>query len=312
MIQTISKIHSALFIAYFCSSLSIASASAYAQKEDTVPLEITADDTLEWHRDDLKFIAKGNVIAAQGDVTIKAMTLTADYRETENSSFDIYQLTADKNVVISSNAANAYGNLAVYDVDEGKAVMTGDSLRMTSPEQTVTARDSFEYFVTDGKLVANGNVHIVRGENTIDTDHAFAVFTENAAGQRQLQRLEAIGHVVITTPTEVLRGEQGYYDAATNIAQISGNVKITRGPNVLEGEQAEVDLTTNISRMFGNGIQNNGQGRVRGVFYPDSAKEEQENNKEPIPESYPFPQPIQPPPTSSQQGAQGGGLLTAP
>ena len=37
------------------------------------PLEITADKTLEWHRNDQKYIARGNAKAAQGDVSITAV-----------------------------------------------------------------------------------------------------------------------------------------------------------------------------------------------------------------------------------------------
>ena len=61
------------------------------------PMEITADQTLEWHRDEQKYIARGNVIAKQGDVQIFCDTLTADYRETAESSQDIYKLTAEGN-----------------------------------------------------------------------------------------------------------------------------------------------------------------------------------------------------------------------
>lgn len=246
---------------------------AFAQAEKDPPLEITADRTLEWHRNDLRFIARGNVAAQQGDVTIRSETLTALYRETEDTSIDIYRLDADENVIIDSSEANAYGDQAVYDVDQGKAVMTGENLRMTSPDQTVTARDNFEYFVNDGRLIANGAVRIVRGEDTITTDQAIALFSENVEGERQLQRLEAKGNVIIKTPAETLYGDRGHYDAAGNIAEIYGNVRITRGPNVLEGERAEVDLTTNISRMFGgaaSGTTGTDSGRVRGVFYPDS------------------------------------------
>lgn len=247
--------------------------TAQAQEPEEAPLEITADDTLEWHRNEMKFIARGQVIAAQGDVEIRSSTLTAHYRETDRSAIDIYRINADKNVIINSNEATAYGDEAVYDIDKGQAVMTGDNLKMISPDQIVTARDNFEYFVTDGRLIANGAVKIVRGEDTITTDRAIAFFSENAQGKRELQRLEAKGNVVITTPTEVLYGDQGHYDAASNIAEIYGNVKITRGPNILEGERAEVNLTTNISRMFGgtpSGDNTGGTGRVRGVFYPDS------------------------------------------
>lgn len=234
------------------------------------PLEITADQTLEWHRNDKQYIARGNVIVHQGTVTIHADTLTADYRETSASAFEIYRLTAAGSVRIVSQGNTATGTQAVYDVDRGVAVMTGDNLRLTSPDQDVTAQQSFEYWVTDGKLTARGNAVVKRaGGDTLRADTVSAVFAEDAGGSRQLKRLNADGNVKITTPTEVLTGNKGQYEAATNIAQITGHVKIARGPNVLEGESAEVNLTTNVSTMKGSPAQG---GRVRGVFYPGSEK----------------------------------------
>lgn len=234
------------------------------------PLEITADETLEWHRGAQQYIAHGNVIAKQGAVEIRADILTADYRETEQSSFDIHRLTADGHVTISSQGNSATGAKAVYDVAAGRAVMTGDNLRMTSPEQTVTARDSFEYFVTDGRLTANGDAMAVRADgNSLRADRIGAIFAQDAAGQRQLHELGADGNVVIKTATETLYGRQGRYNAATNMADLSGGVRIERGPNILEGEHAEVNLATNVSRMIGSPATG---GRVRGVFYPGSEK----------------------------------------
>ncbi len=250
-------------------TLYLATAHAHAQNPARdQPLEITADHTLEWHRNTQQYIARGNVVAQQGDVTIMADTLTADYHETGAAAFEIYRLTAAGNVRITSQGNTAIGTNAVYDVDSGTAVMTGDNLSLASPDQTVTARDSLEYFVTEGRLTARGNATVIRGEDRMVADTASAVFTEDATGARRLNSLSAEGNVRIVTPTEVLTGRRGVYTAATNIAAISGDVKITRGPNVLEGERAEVNLTTNVSRMLGDPA---GGGRVRGVFFPNSA-----------------------------------------
>ena len=255
---------------FFCLLLLIA-APVFAQTNSNQPLEITADNTLEWRRNDKKFVATGNVAATQGNATIRAQTLTADYGETKSSSFDIHKLTADGNVRIESQASTATGDKAVYDVPAGVAVMTGGDLRLTSPDQTVTAKDSFEYRVNEGTLFARGNVIALRGKDKIAADTMSAAFNDDKkTGKRTLRRLEATGNVIITTPTEVLSGARGVYDAVTNIATITGNVKITRGPNVLEGDKAEVNLTTNVSTMQGSPAAG---GRVRGVFYPDSAKQ---------------------------------------
>jgi len=252
---------------------------AYGQAElnpaSNQPLEISADGTLEWHRDNQQYIARGNAEARQGGVRISAETLTADYQETGGGGLEIYRLTAVGQVTIESQDTTAYGDHIVYEVAQGLAVMTGQDLRLVSPDQTVTAQDRFEYWVNIGRLNARGHAQVVRGTDQIDADEMAAIFTEDHTGSRALQRLEAEGNVVITTPNEILTGHKGLYEAASNIAELIGNVSITRGPNVLQGERAEVNLTTNVSRMHGSGT-GAPDGRVRGLFFPDSAESRQQ------------------------------------
>lgn len=271
----------------------------YAQtnSEKNKPLEITADQTLEWHRNDKKYVARGEAVATQGNVSIHAETLTADYRENQTSNFDIYKMTADDNVIITSQGNEAFGDKAVYELDTGIATMTGKALKMTAPDQTLTARDKFEYGVTEGRLSAYGDVVVIRPNDKMQADKASAFFSQNTQsnGQRKLERLEAEGNVIITTATETLRGDRGVYRADTNIAEVTGHVKITRGPNVLEGERAEINLTTNVSRMFGNQTGTSsptGKGRVKGVFYPSS---KDGGSATPAPTPAPAPAPTPPP-----------------
>ena len=238
------------------------------------PLDISADESLEWKRNDKIFIARKNAIAIQGDTSIAAQTLTADYRD-EKGSMKIWRMTAEDTVIITSKDSKAYGAKAIYDVDKGNAVMTGDNLKLESPDQTVTAKDRFEYDVNAGKLTAIGAAKAVRknpkgGSDTLMADQIAATMKDNAKGQRVLEKLEANGHVIIKTATETVTGSKGVYNASTNKAVLTGGVTITRGQNVLQGSKAEVDLNTNTSRMFGSG--GGEKGRVRGVFYPGSEK----------------------------------------
>jgi lipopolysaccharide export system protein LptA len=239
-----------------------------AMSSSSEPLEITADNILEWQRNDKIFIARGNALAVQGDSSVAAATLTAHYIEKDGSGMEVSRVLAEDNVVLKSRDAQAFGSKADYDLQKGYAIMTGDNLRMISPEQEVTARDKFEYWTTDGKFMAFGQAaRVKRGTDTLQADTISAVMKNNEKGQRVLETLEANNNVVITTPTEKVTGNYGIYRANTNMAEIRGNVKITRGPNVLEGERAEVDMTTKTSRIFGNQAQG---GRVKGVFYPNS------------------------------------------
>lgn len=239
------------------------------------PLEITADGSLEWQRDANQFIARRNARATQGTMSVSAQTLTADYRETESSDFHIWQMIAQESVVLQSNDSNAYGDRAVYNMDTGLAEMTGHDLKMVSPQQTITASDRFEYYVNDGRLVARGDAKVQRPADTLEADVIAATLKDTPQGERKLDKLEAEGNVVITTKTEVLRGDYAIYRSADNKAEIQGNVKLTRGQNILEGDRAEVDLTTNVSKIFGQQNAGGSAGQVRGVFYPSSEKKPQ-------------------------------------
>lgn len=257
--------------------LTLIGATAPVMAQDTAqqaPIEISADKTLEWSRNEKQYIANGNAIVRQGDTTIKGDVIAADYRETAKTNFDIYRMTATGHVTIDSKGSAATGDKAVYDITTGIATMTGSNLRMESPEQTVTATDRFEYDVTAGKVKAIGNARVVRATDTLQADSIAATLARSSNGSRQkLEKMEATGHVKITTPTETLTGNRASYDSIANRAVVTGNVKILRGPNELTGERAEVDLKTNISRLFGSSIED-GQtgGRVRGVFYPGASK----------------------------------------
>lgn len=259
----------AVFAGFLCAAGIVAPARAQETSGTGEKTEITAEQTLEWHRKDRQFIATGAVRVTQGDTVIAADTITADYTDGEKSGMKISRLTAQGHVSITSKGNTATGDRAVYDVEKGTAIMTGDSLKLTAPDQIVTAKDSFTYDVTQGRLTATGTARAVRGSDELAADTISAIFTQDATGTRQLNELTADGHVVITTPEETLHGAKGRYTAKTQLAELTGGVRIERGPNVLEGERAEINLATDVSRMIGGTAEG---GRVRGVFYPGSEK----------------------------------------
>lgn len=233
-------------------------------------LEITADGGLEWHRNEQFFRAVKNVRAQQGATILNSAVLTARYREGKGGEITINEVEANGSVVIESAESKAYGERAVYDIDKGLAVMTGKGLKLVTRDHTVTAQERFEYWTAQGRLKAVGRAVAIQGEDRIEADTLSAAFTQDKEGKRVLKTLEADGNVVITTPTEVARGDKGVYTAATNIAELTGHVRIKRGPNELEGEKASVNLNTNVSSITGGA---EGQsGRVRAVFFPGSEK----------------------------------------
>lgn len=285
--------------------LCLLSASAMAQTstDNSEPIEITAVETVEWLRGKNQYVARKDVIVTQGRMQIFTDLLTADYRDGADGSTEIWRLTAEGNVQIKDETNTAYGDLGVYDVPNGIATLTGRDLKLVSPDQTVTATEKMEYFANERKARAVGNATVKRTQDTLKANIITAFFKnengENATPSPQksgddsssplgggtLDRLEADGNVVITTPAETLYGQRAVYRADTNTAELIGKVRVERGENVLEGERAEVNLTTNVSKMYAGKKEG---GRVRGVFFPGSEKkpdDSREGQQAPVPPS---------------------------
>jgi lipopolysaccharide export system protein LptA len=247
------------------------------------PLQVDADQGIEWRRDQSVYVARGNAKATRGPVTVHADTLTAHYRDKKGGGSEIYQLEAEGHVRIVSTNETAYADRAVYDGDQNVLVLTGKDLKLVTRTDTITARDSLEYWEKRQLAVARGNAEAVREQKKIKADVLSAQLAEGANKEMRLRRVDAFGNVDVRTDQDVARGEKGVYMADQEKATLIGNVRITRGQNQLNGEVAEVDLKTGVSRLLSNQ-----QGRVRALMVP---------NKEP-------PQPTKQPP--QQPGKTGG------
>lgn len=233
-----------------------------------LPLEINADDGIEWRKDVKAYIARGNARAAQGDVTVYARVLTAYYRNPSQGGSRIWRIDADGDVRIVTTNQTAYGDKAVYDVESGVLVLTGRT-RLITPTDRITARDSLEFWEKRNLAVARGNAIATRGDYRMRADVFTAHFTKGRDGKTRVRRIDAFDNVLISSPTEIATGDQGRYDVDTGIAILSGSVKITRGENQLHGQYAEINLNTGVSRLFGSGRQG-----VQGYFTPSDVKDQ--------------------------------------
>jgi len=227
------------------------------------PIEINADEGIEWQQNTKAYIARGNARATQGDVAVHADTLTAYYRESKGGSTYIWRIDAIGRVRIVTPTQKAFGDKGIYDVDNGVLVLTG-KVRMETETDRITARDSLEYWEKRNLAVARGNAIAERGQNKLRADVLTAHFRKDAKGKSKVSKVDAFDNIVITTPDEIVRSNRGVYDVETGIAKLTGSVKITRGTNQLNGEYAEVNLNTGVSRLVGRG------GGVRGIFTPET------------------------------------------
>ena len=234
------------------------------------PLEINADQGIEWRRDENTYVASGNARASRGDLELFADVLTAYYRDAPDGSSEIYKITADGNVRITSPNEQAEGDRGAYDVDNGVVVLLGKNLRLTTPDEVITARDSLEYWEEKQMAVARGDALAKREDRRISADVLAAHFEPGTDETLELQRIEAYGNVEVETEKEFARGDRGTYFVDRELATLQGGVKITRGQNQMNGDYAEVDLVTGVSRLLSKGSG------VKGMILPKGSAEDSE------------------------------------
>src|ERR1700756_4859709 len=157
------------------------------------PIEVSADHGIEWQQDAKVYIARGNAIAKRGTTEVHADTLTAHYRPSKGAGgeTEVYRLDADGHVMIKSPTQTVVGDQAVYDVDQQIGIVTGKTLKLTTPSDVVTARDSFEWYDAKQVAVARGDAVAVRETKRLRGDVLTAHMTKEKPKPGENQPPEA-------------------------------------------------------------------------------------------------------------------------
>lgn len=269
------------------------------QQDSNRPIDIHADNGIEWQQNNRVYIARGNARATRGQVTVFADTLRAYYRPVGGatpanvstgsgssqpkkdgstssdpvggSSTEIYRLEGDGHVRIATETQTVYGDHAVYDVDQTLLVVTGNNLKLETPRDTVTARDSLEWYDNRQLAVARGDALAVREGKRIRGDVLTATVEKPPDQASHIQRIDALGHVFVSSQDQIARGDSGVYNLDTGIATLAGHVTLTRADNELRGEYGVVDLNNNVSRLLAappNAQTTAARPRVQGLLIP--------------------------------------------
>jgi lipopolysaccharide export system protein LptA len=209
---------------------------------------------------------------------------------------EIYLLEGQGNVHIFTATDQAVGDHGAYDMDQGVLVLTGHDLRLTTRTYVVTSRDSLEYWSNKHMAVARGDAVLVTNTGRRIAADVLVAYTDSGSASRaarppatakttvavtpgktaaasdptdasgSLKLVDAIGHVVIMTATDIVQGDRAVYDPALGIARIAGHVHVTRGQNELVGSEALVNMKTGISRLLSHS-----RDQVKGLIMPNSA-----------------------------------------
>jgi lipopolysaccharide export system protein LptA len=284
------------------------------------PVDVTARGGFEWRENEQIVIATGDARAVRDNVTVLADRLVARYRKKapdanaakpvtasgstagagglpggdDNGGNEVYRLEAHGNVRIVTETDEAVGDDAVYDIDQAVLVMTGKNLKLTTPQQVLTARDTLEYWSQKHMAVGRGNAVVVTADGRRLAGDVLVAFTHDDAApgapkaptptptpapvvaavrkpgadplgsSGKLERVEAYGNVEVRTAVDIVRGDRGLYLPDTGIARVVGRVKITHNSTQINGPAADINMKTGIARI--NAAPG---GRVSGVIVPN-------------------------------------------
>ncbi len=305
------------------------------------PIAITAAEGIEWNQNEQRVVARGEAKAVRGNVTVSADRLIAYYRKragaagpaapsvpaaapaatanpgrpgaiaggAEAAGNEIYRVEAIGRVHITSGTEQVWGERAVYDMDQAVMLMTGGALKLITPNQTLTARDSLEYWAQKRMSVARGNAVVVTADGRrVQADTLVAYSRDDGgrvapaggptggptgaptsgsvsqpiAGSGKLQRVEAFGNVLIRTATDTVVGDRAVYIADSGLARLGGNVRITRGQNQFAGADAVVNTNTGVAQLLAGAT-----GRVAGIVMPADTAGQADPASEPPPATPP-------------------------
>lgn len=232
-----------------------------------MPIDVHAQNGIEWQQDGNVFVARGDARAVRGGVEVLGDELRAYYRKNPNGQSEVWRLDALGNVRIVSESETAYGDRAIYNADQKVLVIDGKKPRLVSGKDTLSASKQLEYWEVKRYAVARGDAVATRDNKQVFADTLVAHMKPDDKGNTQVYRVDAYDNVRIRTDRETATGDRGVYNVESGVATLTGKVKLVRDDNELLGCRAEVNLNTGISRLFPcPGGQ--GSGRVQGTFIP--------------------------------------------
>lgn len=148
----------------------------------------------------------------------------------------------------------------------GGTPVTMSGLKQEPGQPVEVTSDSLAVDQNAGLATFTGNVIVIQGTMRMTAPKAVVTYMRGPDGKavNQIDRIDATGGVVLTTPTEAAEGREAVYRPETGDVVMTTDVLLTQGPNSITGQKLTVDLDTGTGLMSG--------GRVRTVFESQSGK----------------------------------------
>lgn len=112
------------------------------------------------------------------------------------------------------------------------------------------AADSLEVDQTTGRAVLTGNVVIAQGALRLSADRVTVDYA-TTGGDRRIERLNAVGDVIIVAGADAAEGQEATYTLGTGEILLSGDVLVTQDGATLAGDRLAVNLETGAGTVTG-------------------------------------------------------------
>jgi lipopolysaccharide export system protein LptA len=162
--------------------------------------------------------------------------------------------------------------LATFLLVAGPVTAAENTFGLSAGTPIAVNADSFTADLNQETATFQGNVIVVQGEVRMRADE---VKVESPGGNTN--RMEARGNVVVDSASGTARGTSAVYEVPAQTIRLAGPVVLTKDNNVLRGPALVVNVRTGIAQLTG-GVSATGQpgeeqgrGRVQGLFVPQQA-----------------------------------------
>jgi lipopolysaccharide export system protein LptA len=128
--------------------------------------------------------------------------------------------------------------------------------------------DRIEVQDRSNRAIVSGNVDVRQARLRLRAERVTVAYGSSA---NQIDRIDATGSVVLTSPTETIRGNTAIYDLRAKIITLLGNVSLQNPDGNLNGGRLVYDLRAGRAVMDGGvpgapGSSTSPTGRVTGRF----------------------------------------------
>lgn len=136
---------------------------------------------------------------------------------------------------------------ATFAQAQGTSVAFGAVKADTSLPVEVTA-DQLDVSQTDGSAEFRGNVVVGQGEMRLSAERVLVIYAE---GQSRIQRMEAVGNVILVNGPDAAEAQRADYSIDTGVIVMTGDVLLTQGQSAITSDKMTVNLTQGTAQMNG-------------------------------------------------------------